>query len=315
MALIGWSANAHAQSAEAEALFRDARALIHRGQLAAACEKFAASAQLEPSVGTLLNLGDCREKLGKLASAWAAFRKAESMSKRSGGDGRREAESRRRATALEPRLSRLVIAVPTGLAQLVVRRDDEVIEPAVWNTPVPIDPGSYTISAEAPGYIPWRRTVVIDAKAELQTVQLPALDPRPISSVTLPIAVPEPPPITYVTTRRARTWSATRELSVGLGIAGAAAVGTGVYFGMRSNELRNRADASCPATTCSDSGALHDNARAQTDATRANILYAAGGAGVATALVLWLAGAPSDETRVRPMFGDHEAGMSLTGSF
>jgi len=146
-------------------------------------------------------------------------------------------------------------------------------------------------------------------------VQLPALDPRPIASVPLPIALPEPPRTTYVTTRRARTWSATRELSVGLGIAGAAAVGTGVYFGVRSNELRARADASCPAATCSDAGALHDNARAQTDATRANILYAAGGAGVATALVLWLVGAPSDETSVRPMFGDHQAGMSLTGSF
>src|SRR4051812_35345515 len=72
----------HAQSAEAEVLFRDGRTLIRRGKLAQGCDKLDASERLESSVGTLLNLGDCREKLGKFASAWAAFRKAEAMAKR-----------------------------------------------------------------------------------------------------------------------------------------------------------------------------------------------------------------------------------------
>src|ERR1044071_9787666 len=57
---------ARAQSAEAEALFRDGRALIKAGKLASGCDRLAASERLESSVGTLLNLGDCREKLGKL---------------------------------------------------------------------------------------------------------------------------------------------------------------------------------------------------------------------------------------------------------
>src|SRR5689334_12967515 len=111
---------AHAQSAEAEALFRDGRALIRRGKLAPGCDKLAASERLETSVGTLLNLGDCREKLGKLASAWAAFRKAEAMARRAGSDDKRQAEAERRARQLEPKLSNLEIRVAQRNDGLVV---------------------------------------------------------------------------------------------------------------------------------------------------------------------------------------------------
>jgi hypothetical protein len=83
-------------------LFRDGRDLIKHGKLAAGCDKLAASERLESSVGTLLNLGDCRDKLGMTASAWAAFRKAEAMAKRS-GDATRQAEASRRAAQVEPR--------------------------------------------------------------------------------------------------------------------------------------------------------------------------------------------------------------------
>src|SRR5690606_10533025 len=84
--LLGGAAAAHAQAAEAEVLFRDGRKLIKAGKLAEGCDKIAASERLESSVGALLNLGDCREKLGELASAWAAFRKAEARAKHAGND-------------------------------------------------------------------------------------------------------------------------------------------------------------------------------------------------------------------------------------
>src|SRR5262245_27685397 len=155
--------DARAQSAEAEALFRDGRSLVKRGKLAAGCDKLAASERLESSVGTLLNLGDCREKLGKLASAWAAFRKAEEMAKRSGSDDKRQAEAARRATQLEPRLSNLVVEVSGAVAGLIVRRDGEVVDAAVWNTAMPIDSGTYTIAAEAPGFVAWSAPVTVAA--------------------------------------------------------------------------------------------------------------------------------------------------------
>jgi hypothetical protein len=322
-------ATARAQSAEAEVLFREGRDLIKRGKTAAGCDKLAASERLENSIGTLLNLGDCREKLGKLASAWAAFRKAEAMAKRAGDDDRRQAEAARRAAQLEPRLSNLVIEVPSRIEGLVVRRDGEVVDAAQWSTALPVDPGSYAITAEAPGYRMWRTTVAINAGAKRQVITVPALErapdarePAAAPQPTLPAAMPEPapvsapaePPLTRVVVVRPGLWSGMRKLSVGLALAGAGGVGTGVYLGWRARDLQDRADRLCPLPVCSDPEALRLNDRARTHATRANILYIAGGATFATALVLWLVGAPG-ETVVTPSAGRHHIGVSMTGRF
>jgi hypothetical protein len=325
---IAWQCGtAHAQSAEAEVLFRDGRNLIKHGKLAAGCDKLAASERLESSVGTLLNLGDCREKLGKLASAWASFRKAEAMARRTGGDDKRQAEAARRAAQLEPRLSNLVIEVPPRIAGLVVRRDGEIVDEAQWSTPLPVDPGSYTIVAEAPGYLPWRTTVSIAAGANRQVVTVPGLERAPAPPAAPPPAAapqaPDPagesapaqvvPPVRQVVIVRPM-WSPLRKVSLAVGLAGAGAVGTGIYFGWRSRELQDRADLRCPLAVCADPEGLRLNDQARTAALRANILYVAGGATLATALVLWLVGTP-DETVLTPTAGDHQLGVTLTGSF
>jgi hypothetical protein len=328
------SSPARAQSAEAEVLFREGRTLIKRGKTAAGCDKLAASERLESSVGTLLNLGDCREKLGKAASAWAAFRKAEAMAKRTGGDDRRQAEAARRAAQLEPRLSNLVIEVPSRVQGLVVRRDGEVVDAAQWSTPLPVDPGSYAIVAEAPGHKPWRTTASVGAGSRRQVVVVPALErmpeprpPEPVAAQPQPIAPPpmmpepapavavEPAPVTrQVVVVRPGLWSGLRKLSVGFALGGAGGLGTGVYFGWRAKDLQDRADRLCPLPVCTDAEALRLNDQARTYATRANVLYIAGGATLATALVLWLVGAPG-ETVVTPTAGSNHIGASMTGRF
>src|SRR5687768_6890518 len=151
----------HAQSAEAEVLFRDGRKLIKAGKVGPGCDKLAASERLESSIGTLLNLGDCREKLGKYASSWAAFRKAEAMAKRAGNEQKRMLEARNRANKLEPQLANLVVQVDLKLEGLTIKRDGLALEPGAWNTAVPVDPGSYAILVEAPGHKPWRSDVTV----------------------------------------------------------------------------------------------------------------------------------------------------------
>ena len=54
------------EKAVATALFKEARELMDRGEIAAACDKFAESQRLEPAGGTLLNLAVCNEKRGRL---------------------------------------------------------------------------------------------------------------------------------------------------------------------------------------------------------------------------------------------------------
>ena len=283
----------HAQSAEAEALFRDGRGLIKAGKLAAGCAKFAASERLESSVGTLLNLGDCREKLGKLASAWAAFRKAESLARRAGSDDRRQAEASRRAALLEPRLPYLVIEVDHRVDGLIVRRDGEIVDAAAWNTALPVDPGKYAIVAEAPGRAPWRTTVVIAGGSARQVVEVPRLALAAIAALPGPGAEPGAPRRTHPAVHRS-IWSTTRAASVAVAGAGVGALGAGVYFGLHARDLEHRADRRCPVTMCSDPQGLQLNDRAQTSALRANLLYVAGGATLAAAAVMWFVGAPGE---------------------
>jgi hypothetical protein len=314
--------DARAQSAEAEALFRDGRSLIKAGKLAAGCDKLAASERLESSVGTLLNLGDCREKQGKLASAWAAFRKAEGMARRTGGDDRRQAEAGRRAAQLEPRLSNLVIDVADRADGEIVRRDGEIVDEGGWNTPLPVDPGRTTITAEAPGRQLWRMTVAIEAGVPRRLVEVPRL--APVAPVASEPDAPWPPPRPELVHRSAasrpphRTWTATRAISAVLAAAGAGALGTGIYFGVRADDRAERADARCPGDVCNDPEGLRLNDQAQTAASRANVLYIAGGAAVASAAVLWLVGGPH-EVAVVPVAARSPAGgrvgLAMTGRF
>ena len=65
------------QRATAEALFQQAAQLMDQKRFSEACEKFAASQELDSGLGTMLYLADCYEQAGRTASAWALFREAE----------------------------------------------------------------------------------------------------------------------------------------------------------------------------------------------------------------------------------------------
>ena len=67
---------AYAQSAEAEAAFGEGDRLMAAGKIAEACDAFEASNRVEQRAGTLIRLGECREKNRQLASAWSAYKDA-----------------------------------------------------------------------------------------------------------------------------------------------------------------------------------------------------------------------------------------------
>jgi serine/threonine-protein kinase len=320
---------ARAQSAGAEALFRDGRALIKAGNIGAGCDKLAASEKLESSVGTLLNLGDCREKLGQTATAWAAFRKAEAMAKRAGDDQKRQSEARRRAEQLEANLSNLVIQVGPStktLDGLVVRRDGEALDAAIFNTPVPVDPGPHTIVAEAPGHKPFKTEVSIGKGGKrfvvvptLEALPAPAVEPAP---VTVAPASPAPSSTTVIDTRpvpapvvTTSTWTGTRIAAVTIGVLGAAALGGGIYYGAHSKDLEDKANAICPDTVCGDPTGLALNDDAQDAARNANILLIGGGAALATATVMWIVGGPDEHAVITPTVGATGVGAAFAGRF
>ena len=302
------TAVAHAQGAEAEALFREAKKLMKQHAFAAACEKFEASEHLEPAPGTELNLADCRENTGQTASAWAMFVKAAQTAKRN-GDRKREAEARRRAARLEPRLVYLTIAVAkrARVAGLVIRRNDIVVDVGQYDQPVPVDPGDYTVTAEAPGHDRWQDAISLGKTNK--TIEVPQLD----------LAIAPPPPVRPVEAVRApetsSVWTARRRTAVVLGALGVAAVGTGIGFGVRANNFESQSEVICQTSRCNNPDAIDLNRKARRDGLIANLGMIGGGAVVAGAIALWITGGPKrpDGISIVPSIGP--SGISFGGTY
>lgn len=165
--------------AAADALYQLAQQLLRDGKYADACAKLEASQTLDAGVGTLLLLGDCHEKVGKLASAWAAFHQAASLAA-SRDDPDRAQMADLRAAALRPRLVYVVYKVdpnndPDGLE---LRRDGSLIPQASWGSSIPTDAGHYDVAATAPDRESWRTTLDVPTSREgAIVVQVPLLHP------------------------------------------------------------------------------------------------------------------------------------------
>ena len=316
---------ASGQAAEAETLFLEGKRLMKEGKVAEACDRFDASDRLDRAVSTLLNLADCREKNGQLATAWATFLKAASTA-RANGDVRLEKIAKDRAKGLEPKLAYLTISVPDSskVDGLMIERNGLVVEPTLWNTGVPVDAGTYEITASAPGREPWSTRVAIDADGKRASVEVPrfkelqTVEPAAASpSATAPVPEDEDDELLLLSDEGG-TWTGMRKASVGVAAAGVLAVGAGVLFGLRSNDLEGKADERCPAAACSDPEAVAWNEDAEANALRAHIAFGVGGVAIAGAAVLWFLGAPDDpdeHVAVRPVIGADSFGLAFGGRF
>ncbi len=341
VALLVTGATARAQSVEAESLFRAGKQLMKDGKLAEACDKFEASDRLEPSVGTLLNLADCREKNHQLASAWAVFLKASAEAKQSGTDAKREAEARRRAKALEPRLAYLTISVADSsrVEGLVIKRNGVTVDPALWNQGVPVDPGTYEITGQAPGLEPWSTKVEVAGEGQKASLEVPRfkrledLQPGVTTTHTTPVDKPPPPPKAIDTTTpetnppedqhpnetdQPGTFTGMRKLSIAAAVVGVGGIAAGALFGSKANDLEKQSNAICPTAACSDMHAVQLNKDAQSDALYANVGFVVGGAAIVGAAALWFLGAPKmhdQPVALTPTLAPDQVGFTLAGSF
>lgn len=329
MLLMSVAIPVHAQpsdtSATAEQLFNQGRDLSKARRWAEACPKFEASLHYDPVLGTRLNLAICYEHIGKLASAWGLFRETMQLASKA-GDVKRRDFAQKQAAALEPRLPRLAVSAPAHPPDgFVVRRDGAPIDPGAQGVALYVDPGPHEITASAPGFEAFTRTVTsVEGKAD--TLAIPALKPVPVA----PIARPEPPrpPARAqvdprVATQAAPAPSQTRRyVALGVGGAGAAALGVGLVFGARARSTYRDAETLCGADLVCDPESYDKGKRlvrdANSQATISTVLVAAGGAAIVTAAVLWItAPRPRERTvaRVLPVAHDRGAGLVVAGSF
>lgn len=178
-ALLLVATNAHADEATATAAYKQAEDLAKQGKLVEACPLYEASYHADPKLGALLHAADCQEKVGHTATAWAEFTDAIELATKL-ADPRVDV-ARKRAAALEPKLSKLHLAPPKQLIPgLAVKRDGADITVLV-GTDIPLDPGDHTIEASAPGYQDWTKTVSISTPGKVE-IELPVLDKRVVEA-------------------------------------------------------------------------------------------------------------------------------------
>ena len=175
----------------ADALFRQAKQLMEEGDLAAACEKFAASQALDPGLGTLLYLGDCYERAGRFASALSTFAAAAELGETRDDEARQRLASVR-ASALEPRVPTLTIQ--TGPApqaiELMITVNGSPIAASELDRPRPYDAGEYEIRFSAPGYEPFVSRIELKNGRGGVVIKVPRLLPVPSPSIEDPGAAP-----------------------------------------------------------------------------------------------------------------------------
>jgi hypothetical protein len=176
--------------AEAQRLFDEARALMQDSRFSEACPKLAESQRLDPGGGTLLNLGICHEKEGRTATAFRELNEALLQARRDGREDR-EKTAGKHLSAVTPLLSHLSVRLSSTPPQpgLVVRVDGAELSPSDLGAARPVDPGDHEITATAPGRRAWSAHVQIQAKSDLQTVDVPELEP---AEAAAPAAAPPP---------------------------------------------------------------------------------------------------------------------------
>lgn len=279
----------------AEAAFAEARALMQKGRFDEACPKLEASLSLDPALGTLLNLGDCYEKVGKTASAWLRYREAAALALEK-GQREREQIARARITALEPKLCKLTVRVAEQ-PEITVTRDGATVLRAAYGIPVPVDPGPHVVEARGSAAgAPFSSNVDVkppppNGACALTTVDVPVLSDNggapvvavPVKPVLAPIDLgPEAPPPSIEP--RWRTVHTLAIVSAGLGIVG---LGVGSAFGLSASGTKSEADSFCtPAGCTADGKGLLADAGAAADVS--TVFFSVGAVLLVTGAVLWL---------------------------
>lgn len=286
---------------DAKALIKQGKALLKQKKIAEACEQFAQAEDATPSYATEMLLADCREKEGKPATAYELFGIA-ADSATAAKNKRGVLDAKKRSKKLEPKLLYLTVEVPPErrVFQLEVERDGVAIPEDRFGAKLPVDPGTYTLTAKAPGRISWTTSVTVDQTAKDQTVEMPAL-------VELPLP-PPPKPKPVATSHGKRRF---KGATIGLSVAGVGGLGIGIVLGLHAKSLAADADAICPHAACLDPGALDLNKRARSSATYANVALIGGSAALVGAAVLWWIGRPT----VRPVVERQQVGLVVEGAW
>jgi hypothetical protein len=260
---------------EAMRLFTEARELMKSGNVTEACARFEASLKAGAGTGTMLYLGDCYEKIGRPASAYAMYRGAEGLAR--ANQDEREKIAHDLAAKLEPSIAWLTLHFvherPRGYE---LRRDGVVLGASDLDASMPIDPGEHGFEARAIGKVPWTGKLTVPSGQARLTLDVPDL--RDV-----------PPPPARVITRASNAQRVVGGLVAGLGLA---AIGVGTFFGIEALDKNDQSNSSgCDATTniCTNARAMDLRSTAVDYARVADITLGVGVAAIVGGVIVFLA--------------------------
>lgn len=306
--------------AAASQLFDEAKLLLEAGQLEAACAKFEASYDSDPQLGALMNLADCLERDGRLASSFGRWGDAIDLASRKGDDRVDYARSRREAIA--PLLSFITLNVIGEGADLVVYKGNARLSAGAYGSALPSNPGETVIQVVRGEDLLWETKVVLD-RAQMRTVDVPLGE----------IAAKNP-----TTGKKRQTFGETRTDSgtevegfwsklrvAGVIVTGVGVLGVGAGFGVGGLALSEKStvDEECTLVGkdrfCTSTGKEAAD-RAKELATISTWTLVASGV-VATVGITLIIAAPNDYAKLEeraylvPWFGPDGGGASLQGTF
>lgn len=287
----------------AEALFRAGRDAAAGGDWQTACARFEESLRIEPAVGTVFNLANCREQLGQVATAWQRFREAKDRLPQ--GD-ERIAVTEQRLAALEPRLPKLTLVRGSSAAQGTVKRDGVELGDGSFGLALPVDPGKHLIVVQVPGRAERRYEVELaEGEHERLVVESGALE-APAGGEP---GAPALPPEASSSTSPARTWGFV------LGGVGLAGIAVGAVTGAMVLGKKSDVERECDGKLCTAEG-VEAGEDGRLYSTISTVAFAVGVAGVAAGATLILTASDGKETarvQVRALPG--AAALSLGGRF
>jgi hypothetical protein len=306
---------AEGNKAAAEALFNEGRSLMAAGRYADAIGKLKASQDLDPGLGTLLNLAECYERVGKSATAWAQYKEIASLARQSGSK-EREDLAEQKSKALEPKLSKLSINLHPDAdgSALTISRDGTTMSAAELGVAIPVDPGKHEVTVTAPGKEKWSTSVDVGEGGQTETVEIPLLADSGNGSGNGTVGASAAGGATAPTVDESNDGSTQRVLGIVAGGIGLVGVGVGTFFGLQASSNWSDAKKECASYPygCSAKGiSLKDDAASQ--ATLSTVGFIVGGVGLAAGAVLFFtAGSGKTETVA---VGIGPSSVSIKGTF
>ncbi|TMQ06493.1 MAG: hypothetical protein E6J90_46205 [Deltaproteobacteria bacterium] len=280
-------------ASEATEIFNEARALAKDGRFDEACVLFAKSYDLDPGLGTAVNLADCLERQGKLYRAWVLF---DLVARNSQNVQSRARLARDRADALISKLATVVVTLhDPGAPGLAVRIGDREVAPAAEIRDL-VEPREIEIVVTLPGR-PAFRTALHPVAGGTASIDIPAFGP---------LEEPAPP-------RRLRSRVYLADAIAAVGVAG---LGVSLGFAIAARRQYTAAlDGDCrQGVQLAQARCRREVESAGHRADLATGFVIGGSVLVAVAAAVYVT-APRDTVQVAPIASNRALGLGIVGRF